>query len=72
MHELQKRFEVEINEIVEASIRLGELGYATSHGGNICYRVDNNVFLITPTKVAKRKIRFKDIVIINLKVILCK
>ncbi len=66
MHALQKRFEVEINEIVEASVRLGELGYATSHGGNLCLRVDDNAMLITPTKVAKRKIRFGDIVIIDL------
>lgn len=66
MHDLQKRFEVGINEIVEASVRLGELGYATSHGGNLCFRVDDNAILITPTKVPKRKIRFEDIVIIDL------
>jgi L-fuculose-phosphate aldolase len=66
MHELQKRFEEEINEIVEASVRLGEIGYATSHGGNLCFRVDDNTILITPTDVSKRKIRFGDIVIIDL------
>ncbi len=65
MNELQKKFEMEINEMVETSIRLGELGYATSHGGNLCLKVDDNTILITPTKVAKRKIKFEDIVIIN-------
>ena len=66
MHDLQKRFEAEINEMIEASVRLGELGYATSHGGNLCFRVDDDALLITPTKVSKRKMRFEDIVIINM------
>ena len=67
MHQLQERFEAEISEMVEASVRLGELGYATSHGGNLAFRVDNDILLITPTKVVKRKIRFEDIVVIDLK-----
>ena len=29
MHDLQKRFEAEINEMVETSVQLGELGYVT-------------------------------------------
>ncbi len=66
MNELQKKYVREIEELVETSVRLGQIGYVTSHGGNISFRVDNNVILITPTKVPKRKIKFDDIVIINL------
>ena len=66
MHKLQIKYEKEINELVEATVRLGELGFVTSHGGNLSYRVDEDAVLITPTKVSKRKVVFDDIVIINL------
>jgi L-fuculose-phosphate aldolase len=65
MNSYQKKFKDEINELVLAAIRLGELGYVTSHGGNLSYRVEQKVFLITPTKVVKRKMQFDDIVIID-------
>ncbi|MCL4417154.1 MAG: class II aldolase/adducin family protein [Actinobacteria bacterium] len=65
MNELQLKYKNEIEEMTEVSIRLGEIGFATSHGGNLCYKVDNDIILITPTKVVKRKMRFEDIVIVN-------
>ncbi len=66
MHELQTKYRMQIEEMAEACVRLGELGYVTSHGGNLSYRVDENTVLITPTKVLKRKIVFDDIVVIDL------
>lgn len=66
MHELQIKYEAQIRELAEASVRLAELGYVTSHGGNLSFRVEENVVLITPTKVAKRKITFEDICIIDM------
>jgi len=65
MYELQEKYESEINEIVFTSNRLADLGYVTSHGGNISYKVDENIILITPTKVPKRKITFSDILILD-------
>jgi L-fuculose-phosphate aldolase len=65
MNELQKKYESQIEELAETSRRLGELGFVTSHGGNLSYKVDDDVILITPTKVLKRKIRFEDIIIIT-------
>jgi len=65
MHELQRKYESEIKEIVFTSNRLADLGYVTSHGGNLSYRVDGNIILITPTKVPKRKISFSDILILD-------
>lgn len=67
MHELQQKYQQEINELVESCVRVAELGYVTSHGGNLSYRVEENVVLVTPTKVAKRKIKFDDICIIDMK-----
>ncbi len=66
MHELQQEYQQEINELVESCVRVAELGYVTSHGGNLSYKVDENIVLITPTKVAKRKIKFDDICIIDM------
>ena len=56
MHELQIKYEGQIKELADASVRLAELGYVTSHGGNLSYRVAENVVLITPTKVAKERL----------------
>jgi L-fuculose-phosphate aldolase len=65
MNDLQKKFEKEIDELARASNRIAELGYVTSHGGNVSYRADENVILITPTKVPKADIQFNDVCIID-------
>ena len=66
MHELQKRYEREINEMVEACQVAAERRYVTSHGGNLSWRVAEDDVLITPTKVNKGKIAFDDIVIVSM------
>lgn len=66
MNEMQKRYEKEIEELALASNRLAQLGYVASHGGNLSYRVEEDIILITPTKVAKRKVNFDNICIIKL------
>lgn len=65
MNDLQRKYEKEIYELVNSSVRLGEIGYVTSHGGNLSCRVAENVVLITPTKVPKRDLVFDDIVMID-------
>ncbi len=65
MDKLQKKYEKEINEMVETTRRVGEIGYVTSHGGNLSYKISSEHILITPTKVVKRKMTFNDIVIID-------
>ena len=66
MHALQTAYESQINEMVKTANRTAELGYVTSHGGNLSMRVAENTVLITPTKVAKRAIEFDDICVIDL------
>ena len=63
LNTLQKRYEREINEIVEACHCAAERLYVTSHGGNLSWRVADDELLITPTKVSKSRIVFDDIVI---------
>ncbi len=65
MQQLQGKYEKEIQEMVIACNRLASLGYVASHGGNLSYRLEEDIFLITPTKVEKRSIKFDDIVLID-------
>jgi len=39
MHELQQQYKEQIQELVDSCVRVAELGYVTSHGGNLSYRV---------------------------------
>ena len=61
MHILQETYKTQIDELVAACHRCAELNYVTSSGGNLSYRVDENVMLITPTKTLKRTMRCEDI-----------
>ena len=67
MHSLQETYQAQIEELVRASNRLAQIGFVTSQGGNLSYRVAEDVILITPTKVAKGSIQFDDICAVNLK-----
>ncbi|MBE5760610.1 MAG: class II aldolase/adducin family protein [Clostridiales bacterium] len=66
MHELQKKYEAQIIELVEAAHKTDAKGFVTSQGGNLSFRVDENVVLITPTKVAKRSVQFDDVCIVDM------
>lgn len=67
MNDFQEKYRVEIEDLVVTANRLAALGYVTSHGGNLSLRADNdnNVILITPTKVAKADVRFDDVCAID-------
>jgi L-fuculose-phosphate aldolase len=60
------RFKTEINELAAASRRLGEQRFVCSHGGNLSWRVADNLVLITPTKVTKRTLQPADICAVDL------
>lgn len=66
MNELQKKYEAEINMLVEACHHCAEMNFVTSAGGNLSQRVENDVILITPTKTPKRLVTQEDICIIDL------
>ena len=65
MNEIQIKYQKEIEEIVEACHRCAELGYVTSSGGNLSYRLADGNILITPTKTPKRIMKFEDICVID-------
>lgn len=66
MNALQNQYETRICELVMAANRVAALGYVTSHGGNLSIRVDDDLVLITPTKVPKRDISFDDICFVDM------
>lgn len=66
MSDVTKRFKKEIAELSESSKRLGDLGYVSSHGGNLSYRAAEDVVLITPTKVPKRCVAPKDVCAVDM------
>lgn len=66
MHPLQEKYASQIKELVRAANRLAEIGFVTSQGGNLSLRADENVVLITPTKVAKISITFEDICAVDM------
>lgn len=66
MSDLRMKYFDGIKEVAATARRTAELGFVTSHGGNISARLDANVVAITPTKVAKRLVQEKDVVLIDL------
>ena len=66
MTPFQMKYETQIAELARAANRLAELGFVTSQGGNLSLRADEDVLLITPTKVAKAAITFEDICAVDM------
>ncbi|MBQ7976449.1 MAG: class II aldolase/adducin family protein [Clostridia bacterium] len=62
-----EKYKNQIEQLVEACHRCGELGYVTSSGGNLSMRVEPDLILITPTKTPKRFMKAEDICAVNLK-----
>ncbi len=59
------RYKHQMNEFLKVCRRLSENMYVTSHGGNLAWRLEEDLILITPTKLNKGDIRFEDLVFIN-------
>ncbi|MEA5066283.1 MAG: class II aldolase/adducin family protein [Eubacteriales bacterium] len=66
MTDFQRKYEAQIEELRRAANRLAEVGFVTSQGGNLSLRADDDVVLITPTKVAKLSITFEDICAVDM------
>ena len=66
MNTILNSFAEQVKELVKASNRVAELGYVSSHGGNLSVRVGENKVLITPTKIAKRDITEEDICLVDM------
>lgn len=66
MHPIREQYYEQMKELSMACNRVAELGYVTSHGGNLSMRVADDVVLITPTKVEKRNCTPDDVCAVSL------
>jgi L-fuculose-phosphate aldolase len=59
---LVERYAREVEEFLGVCGLLARQQYVTSHGGNLALRLEEDLFLITPTKVNKGELRPEDLV----------
>lgn len=65
MHYLDKYLQ-EVNTFVKVCHRLAERLYVTGHGGNLAWKLENDLLLITPTRKNKGEIEPQDVVFVTL------
>lgn len=63
---LYKKHQAEVADFLHVCHWLAERHFATSHGGNVAYKVDDNVYLITPTRRYKHLLVAKDLVFVDI------
>lgn len=54
-----------IKRFIHVCHKLSSKMYATSYGGNLAWRLEEDLFLVTPTRVNKGDIKIEDLVFIN-------
>jgi len=62
---LVDRFAREVDEFLGVCGLLARERYVTSHGGNLASKLDEDLFLITPTRLNKGELRAEDLVFIT-------
>ncbi len=60
-----ERYARQVDELIQACRRLARNLYVTSEGGNLAWRLEPEVILITPTQVGKDIIQAEDVVFID-------
>jgi L-fuculose-phosphate aldolase len=61
-----EKYAREVNEFLQVCQRLSQHLYVTSEGGNLAWRLEPGLILITPTQVRKEATRPEDVVFIDL------
>jgi L-fuculose-phosphate aldolase len=62
---LRAKYQNEIDQCVAICGLLADKGYVTSEGGNLATRLEDDLFLITPTRLYKALVRSCDMVLVN-------
>jgi L-fuculose-phosphate aldolase len=63
---LVDKYQEQVNQFVDVCHQLARTGYVTSHGGNLAWKLEDDLILITPTKVYKGDVEAEDVVFIDL------
>ena len=64
---LKEKYCEEVKKFVGVCSRLAENMYVTAYGGNMAWKLEDDVILITPTKMNKGDITIEDVVFLNSK-----
>ena len=64
MSYLEKYYD-QVKRFIRVCHKLSSEMYATSYGGNLAWRLEEDLFLVTPTRVNKGDIKTEDLVFIN-------
>ena len=64
---IRKKYKKEVKQFVQVCHRLAKNMYVTGYGGNLAWRVEDDLILITPTQMNKGDIKRRDVVFINTK-----
>jgi L-fuculose-phosphate aldolase len=62
---LVEKYREQVTTFVDVCHQLARKGYVTSHGGNLAWKLEEDLLLITPTKVYKGDIEAEDVVFID-------
>lgn len=65
--DLQTKYQNNIEAFLKVCHRLAQHMYVTGYGGNLAWKLEDDVYLITPTQMNKGTIQAEDVVFINLK-----
>jgi len=62
---LREKHEQSVAKFLKVCAKLAQNLYATSHGGNLSWKLEDDLFLITPTMMNKGEIQAEDVVFVN-------
>lgn len=62
----RKKYRKEIEDFLFVCKRLSDKMYVTSHGGNLSVKLEDNLILITPTRMYKANLTAEDLVFIDM------
>ena len=63
---LREKYKTQVDSFIEVCHQLAQKLYVTSHGGNLAWKLEDDLVMITPTKVNKGAVQAEDVVFINL------
>ncbi len=62
---LRKKYKKQVKRFVKVCHRLAKNMYVTGYGGNLAWKVEDDLIIITPTQMNKGDITSKDVVFVN-------
>lgn len=62
-----EKYSDKVEQFVSVCTKVSSLMYVTGHGGNMAWKLEDDLILITPTQMNKGDITPKDVVFINMK-----